>query len=360
MAVSWERPFFIILTMSKNGIFLCGEAWGEKEEEQGLPFVGPTGWILRQMLDQVGIRFDDCYVTNVFNLRPKPSNDVKNLCGTKAEGISGLPALLKGKYALARYASELDRLYAEIRNENPNVIVALGATAAWALLHTTGIKKYRGAATTTHPIVSERCGRAYKVLPTWHPAAVAREWALRPVALSDLDKARTESEFAEVRRPRRDIWIRPTLDDLRIYEEEFILPAHRLSIDIETKGRQITCIGFAPSPSSAIVVPFYSAQEADGNYWRTLEEELMAWSYVKRWSEGARSAVFQNGLFDVNYLWTEMGITVPNAEHDTMLLHHALQPEMEKGLGFLATIYTNESSWKFMRTSATETRKKED
>lgn len=339
---------------------LVGEAFGEREEELGQPFVGPTGWILKQMLDQIGIRYDDCYSTNVFNLRPKPSNDVKNLCGSKPEGIPGMPALLKGKYALTRYAPELHRLYSEIKTESPNVIVALGATAAWALLHTTGIKRYRGAATLTHPLVSAACGRPFKVLPTWHPAAVAREWPLRPVALSDLDKARTEAAFPELRRPSREIWIRPTLDDLQSYERDYIIPAHRLSIDIETKGRQITCIGFAPSPSSAIVVPFYSAQEKDGNYWRTAAEEVAAWNFVKAWCYNARSAVFQNGLYDLNFLWTEMGITCPNAEHDTMLLWHAMQPEMEKGLGFLATILTSEASWKFMRASATETRKKED
>ena len=32
-----------------------------------------------------------------------------------------------------------------------------------------------------------------------------------------------------------------------------------------------------------------------------------------------------------------------------MLLHHALQPESEKGLAFLGSVYTNEASWKMMR-----------
>jgi hypothetical protein len=33
-----------------------------------------------------------------------------------------------------------------------------------------------------------------------------------------------------------------------------------------------------------------------------------------------------------------------------MLLHHSMQPELEKGLGFLGSVYTDEPSWKFMRT----------
>jgi hypothetical protein len=42
-----------------------------------------------------------------------------------------------------------------------------------------------------------------------------------------------------------------------------------------------------------------------------------------------------------------------------MLLHHSLQPEMKKALGFLATIYTEEPSWKFMRKEV-DTTKTED
>ena len=59
-------------------IALVGEAWGEKEEQQGKPFVGTSGWILDNMLRQVGIARHECLVTNVFNLRPK-ANKVETL-----------------------------------------------------------------------------------------------------------------------------------------------------------------------------------------------------------------------------------------------------------------------------------------
>lgn len=327
-------------------IAIVGEAWGEKEEEVGRPFVGTSGWLLDQLLSQVGIDRRECLVTNVFNLRPRPSNDVKNLCGPRKEGIPGLPQLQTGKYVLAKYAPELNRLFDEIKAANPNVIIALGATAAWALLRSTGIKNIRGATAVTHPAVSERLGRPYKVLPTYHPANVSREWKNRPIVIMDLDKARRQSEFPEFIRPQRFIWIKPTLEDLNNYERDFILPASRLSIDIETKQDQITCIGFAPNPSNAIVIPFFT--EDGTNYWKTLEEELAAWSYVRRWC-ALKPSVFQNGLYDISFLWAHYGIPVPLAEEDTMLLHHAMQPEMEKGLGFLGSIYTDEPSWKHMR-----------
>jgi uracil-DNA glycosylase len=347
--------------MSGNGIMLVGEAWGEAEAEARQPFIGKSGWLIKQLLSQVGIEYRDCAVTTVFNLRPPGSNDVINLCGAKPEGIKGMPALVKGKFARAEYTPELARLYGEINDENPNLIIALGATAAWALLGTSGIRAIRGAPIGTTSPASAATGvslsRTFKVLPTYHPAAVLREWSLRPIVLADLDKARRQSQDPSIVRPSREIWVEPTLEDLQAYEQEYILPARRLSIDIETKGDQITCIGFAPSISSAIVIPFWSKAQKDGNYWRTAAEEMRAWAYVKRWCK-MKPSVFQNGLYDIHRLWRTYGIACTLADADTMLCHHALQPEMEKGLGFMGTVYTEEASWKFM--SRMETLKKED
>jgi uracil-DNA glycosylase len=328
-------------------IMIVGEAYGEKEEEQGKPFVGTSGWLLDQMLAQAGIDRRECYLTNVFNFRPKPSNDIKNVCGPKADALPGYPALQKSKFVRKEYAGELDRLYREIGREAPNVILALGATAVWALCLTTGIKAVRGSTTLLHPTVAGSVGlnRPVKVLPTYHPAAVARQWTLRPIVIADLDKAKRESASAEYTRPSRRIWIKPTLEDLQAFEELHVRSAERLAPDIETKQDQITCIGFATDAHNAIVIPFFT--ESGLSYWPTVAEEVAAWNYVRRWL-ALKPSVFQNGLYDINFLWSRYGIPVPLAGEDTMLLHHAWQPEMEKGLGFLATIYTDEASWKFM------------
>jgi DNA polymerase I-like protein with 3'-5' exonuclease and polymerase domains len=68
--------------------------------------------------------------------------------------------------------------------------------------------------------------------------------------------------------------------------------------------------------------------------------------------------VFQNGMFDINYL-TRAGIYVRNCAHDTMLLHHVLYPELPKGLGFLGSIYSNESAWKLLRKHGEELKRDE-
>lgn len=345
-------------------IMLVGEAWGKQEEEEGRPFVGASGFYLDQMLSQVGIRRSDCYVTNVFNVRPQPSNDVENLCGPKAMGISWMPPLKAGKYVSAEYEPELKRLYREIATHSPNVIVAFGATAGWALLRTSGIKRVRGAPALAHPdtrkLVASPTWQG-KIIPTYHPAAMMRDMSLRPIILSDLDKTARNASFPEIIKPHREFYVEPTYQDLLDFERAYIEDAPRLSVDIETKGRHITCIGFAPSRDRALVVPFWNPAQADGNYWRTFEEERLVWSWVKR-NLQRRNVVYigQNFMYDMTVLLRQYGITVDAREHeDTMLLHHALQPEMEKGLGFLATLYTDEPQWKFMRTKH-ETAKKED
>lgn len=335
----------------ESRIAIVGESWGAEEAEAGLPFIGASGRVLNFLLRKAGIVREECLVTNVFNFQPKPSNDIINVCGAKADAIPGYPSLTKGKYVRNEFASELPRLYAELTAFRPNVIIALGGTAAWALLKSSGIKAIRGAPAQSF--------MGWKVVPTYHPAAILRDWTLNPIVSADLEKARIQSTFPEYIRPDREIWVEPTIEDLIYFETHYINPSSSLSLDIETAGGQVTCISFAPTSDRAIVVPFFSEARLDGNYWSTMELELQAWSWVTRQCRKRKQIVGQNIIYDMRYLWEVYGIPCTWMEDDTMLLHHSLQPEMEKGLGFLGSIYTNEPAWKIERKK-NETLKKED
>jgi DNA polymerase len=332
---------------------IIGEAWGREEEEAGgKPFVGYSGKLLNNGLKKAGLRRSDAYITNVFNLRPRPSNAIENLCGPKDMGVKGWPHLRQGKYIRQEFQSELDRLLREIREVNPTLILALGNTPTWALLKMSGIKKLRGA-----PWYHQQGEKRWKVLPTYHPAGIMRDWSLMPVWLMDLEKAAREMYSREIVRPHREIWVEPTLDDLYQFETQFIDKSTHLSIDSETVGDQITCIGFSPSIDRAIVVPFFDPRKADNNYWPSIEEELNAWRWVRKQCMKKKTVVGQNFLYDLSFLWRSYGITVPSVfnlnQEDTMLLHHALYPELDKGLGFLGSIYTDEAAWKFNRHTET-------
>lgn len=336
----------------QSKIALVGEAYGEQEEIARAPFVGSAGWELNKMLDEAGIHRADCFITNVFNLRPRPTNDIKNLCTDKSGGLVHLGPLQPSLYLRPEYAVELSRLHSELAECQPNVIVTLGATATWALCGTTGITKIRGT------ITQSRTGR--KVLPTFHPSAVQRDWSLRTVTVLDLAKAKRESAFLDIRRPERLVYIEPSLNEMDEYFRTHLEQARELSFDIETARDQITCIGFAPDDRTALVVPFHDARKADGNYWQTRSEELAAWAFVRKVLLLPCPKFGQNTLYDINFLWTKYRMIVNNYSDDTMLLHHALQPESQKGLAFLGSVYTNEASWKLMRNKGPKTIKKDN
>ena len=329
---------------------IIGEAWGAEEERERTPFVGASGRLLTSMLADAGIRRADCFLTNVFNFRP-PDNSLLALASDKASALPGYPQAVgssrtvssKKVWIHARYEPELARLADELVEENPNLILALGNTPLWALAGKVGITKLRGAT-----FLSTHTASGFKVLPTYHPAAILRQWDLRPVASIDLMKAAKERDYADLRRPNRTLWIEPTLEDLGEFYHSHIAGCEVLSVDIETAGTQITCIGFAPRPDLGLVVPFLDTRRKGKSYWPTLGDELAAWRWVKETLERPEpKKLFQNGLYDISFLWRGYGIRTLGADEDTMLLHHALQPESKKGLEFLASVYCdNLPAWK--------------
>jgi DNA polymerase I-like protein with 3'-5' exonuclease and polymerase domains len=86
-----------------------------------------------------------------------------------------------------------------------------------------------------------------------------------------------------------------------------------------------------------------------------VDAEVKAWTFIRRCLRLGKELGGQNFQYDMQYLYELVGIKCPDFTHDTMLLQHSLQPEMRKGLGFLASIYTDEPPWKFMhKVSATD------
>ncbi|HEY0967155.1 MAG TPA: uracil-DNA glycosylase [Opitutaceae bacterium] len=103
-------------------IFFCGEAPGAEEEVQGEPFVGPAGQLLTRMIQGMGLMRSDVYIGNIMNWRPDlptPPGGVQigNRPPTEEEMTFCLPFLK-----------------AQLEIVNPELIVALGSTAAQGLL----------------------------------------------------------------------------------------------------------------------------------------------------------------------------------------------------------------------------------
>lgn len=375
-------------------VVVIGEAHGETEErEGGTPFAGASGREFARMLidagwDEVGTlaaaveeRSDSIWLakreewlvrasvmlTNVFALRPT-NNNLTYLCTAKSElpASYDLPPLRNEnpRYVQERYLPHLSRLREEVERyrSQRTLLLLLGGPACWAVVGSHSIGRLRGAISTARASAPARIAdgeRALKVLPTFHPAAVLRAWEWRPVVLADLIKAKREREYSEIRRPAREVIIFPTIEEIERWTSETLAGSYRaLAPDIETMNGQIRCIGFARSASEILVIPFIETL-AGRSYWRTADDELRAWYAVRALLASDLPKIFQNGMFDLQYL-ARMGLSVRNASQDTMLLHHVLYPEMRKDLGFLGSVYTNEAAWKTMRLHKGEEELKRD
>jgi uracil-DNA glycosylase len=339
-----------------NSIVFVGQAPGQTEVEKGEPFVGFSGQELTTMMHLAGIMREDSYLTNVFDFK-FPGNQLEWICTKDKKSLPKdypVPAIKSGLFVLPEYLDSLDRLRDELERWKPNLVVALGNEALWALCRTTNISAFRGT------VMMSTLVPGLKVIPTYHPAYVLRNWDVRLFVIADLIKARAESETKTFVRPARQIWIDPTIQDLWDFHKHYIEPMDRtdpLSVDIETSrsyGRHITSIAFAPTPDLAICVPFVDYRQEDYSYWRTQEEELAAWKFCQHLMEGPQALLFQNGLYDIQWMWTIWKIRSMYALHDTNIGHHAMFPEMPKKLDFMASLYTREVAWKKLRPGKKE------
>lgn len=132
-------------------VVLVGEQPGDAEDQTGRPFVGPAGRLLDRALADAGIDRDRAYVTNAvkhFKWEPR---------GKKR---------IHAKPSSREVAACHPWLEAELAAIEPRLVVALGATAAQALLG----KAFR--VTRERGRVLRAGGRA--VLATIHPSAVLR------------------------------------------------------------------------------------------------------------------------------------------------------------------------------------------
>lgn len=125
-------------------VVFVGEAPGAREDEQGLPFVGPSGKLLERLLGEIGLGREDVYIANVVKCRPPKNRD------PRPDEIDACKGYLREQLSLI----------------DPKVVVTLGNFSSKLLLNTeTGITRLRGTA-------YEWWGRY--LVPTFHPAAALR------------------------------------------------------------------------------------------------------------------------------------------------------------------------------------------
>ena len=152
-------------------LMFVGEGPGADEDAQGLPFVGRAGQLLNNMIGAMGLKREEVYIANVVKCRPPqnrtPEPEEANTCSPF--------------------------LFRQIDVVRPEVIVALGATAATYLL---GLRQpLAGLRGRVHPF------RGSKLIVTYHPAFLLRDPRQKKEAWADLQIAMRELGLKPAARP---------------------------------------------------------------------------------------------------------------------------------------------------------------
>ncbi len=143
-------------------LMFVGEGPGADEDAQGLPFVGRAGQLLNNMINAMGLKREEVYIANVVKCRPPgnrtPEPDEANTCSPF--------------------------LFRQIDVVHPEVLVALGATAATYLLGQR--QPLAGLRGRVHSF------RGVKLIVTYHPAFLLRDPRQKKEAWADLQIAMRE------------------------------------------------------------------------------------------------------------------------------------------------------------------------
>jgi uracil-DNA glycosylase family 4 len=327
LAAAPKRPKVLGMGPQDAKVMIVGEAPGADEVASGMPFQGAAGVELTKLLMAAGIPRGECRITNVCKYRP-PNNKISFWLKPPRGKAPAQPNDL--------VQEGLNELELEIAATRPTIILALGNTPLWALTGEWGVGKWGGSLLWTKEIQ----GRRYRVLPTYHPAAILRRYDWRYITRVDLQRAKNFLD-GNIQEPNFRFQPCPTFEEAKARLEELIHEAERnpdfwLASDIETYRRHIDCIGFAWSPEDAICIPLVDRRQLDNHYWSEPEEFIIV-NLIRKLLCTAK-IIGQNWPYDAQYIG-KLWLTEPNLQWDTMTQHHVMFAGMEKALHFLSRFY---------------------
>lgn len=308
---------------------ILGEAPGYEEIKARKPFVGASGRELDRLLQDSGINRGDCWVSNVS----------KYLVPFNERGDK-IPFTVRAKNVGIDLNKELEDLQNEINQIRPNIILALGNTALWALSGKTKISQFRGS-------ILHGMGR--KFVSTYHPAELLHNSKVggvkgywnRQIMILDMKRVKLQSEFPELRLPVRNLEICRSSIQLEEFLKQYEgkIPA----VDIEAGGHCLpVCIGLAFNKSHGMTVPLWNRDGIS-----TLHDNELAriWGLLSDILWRVNGVIGQNFNYDRDKI-LRLGFQVKRVKEDTMFKAFAINPELPKGLAFNTSIYTEEPYYK--------------
>lgn len=362
------KPFALASTPQVPGygpsgpvnIAFLGEAPGAEEVAKGQPFVGPAGEFMEKgPCTTAKVWFRGSWLTNVIDRQP-PTWNGKNNAINSPDAIECIEA-------------QTDELWRElewlVRSKHIKVLVALGGTATLALGIKEPITKVRGSVyeislSKRRALTREEldAGEAADVVcvATLHPSGLKRNlWTKRSsgtmedtsAVTDDLKKVQRLVENG-YKRPVENFILRPTADEIVAWIDEVLLTNTLVAVDTESKGdinlepakRQLTIVGLARNETDAISISFL---EEDGlQTWTNGSLDRIVTALNLLFTAGR--LMMQNAMHDVPLIAATPGFEINPAciEDDTLLLHHAVDPETKHNLGYIVSRFGLTTYWK--------------
>ena len=308
-------------------LMIVGEAPGEQEVEAGKPFVGSSGQIASEIARQAGFHWEETWRTNVFKYRP-PLNDFKRIEET-------------GHTLEEQQAN----LWKEIRDINPNTILALGAVAFHTLVEgKRNLNLCRGS------IYTAKDGHT-KVVSTHHPARLLPShevgkmlpFVTRFIMRHDFKRAFDESRTPNLELPSRLLTVGRNSLDLHRFLEQY-KESTLVSLDIESIKSVPVCLGIAFNRFHAISIPLINIP---GKLAIPVHEKIEIFRQLDElFRRPGLRTIGQHWKFDHDKLECACRFRLPDPYFDCSFAHHCLYPELPKGLNFITSTCTREPYYK--------------
>jgi DNA polymerase I-like protein with 3'-5' exonuclease and polymerase domains/uracil-DNA glycosylase len=298
-----------------------------------------------RMLEEASVDRARCFVTALIRGEIRSQTFDYQVAMSKNQ-ITPDHSSLHNRYVRKELLPYVEALTRDIDLVKPKVILALGNGPLFTLTGRWGIKAWRSSIIEYTSPNGHKC----HIIPTYPPSFIQSVWKERNTCVFDIRKAwRLATTDQEIKTPEYNFLVEPSfsnvmnvLDDLK---RKVAREPLKLSVDIETRGGHIACIGLAWSDVDALCIPLLRAvsQETPDwqsriHYWREEEEAYLMFQLYKLLSHSNTKVIGQNFIYDAQYFHRWL-LYIPNFLRDTMWTQHCMFSSMPKGLDVLSSFY---------------------
>lgn len=317
----------------------------QQDHKSGFAFSSGTAWIMREAFDNTPVRMKAARCVHMVPHLP-PLGKVENWLVPKKDipneykEYTHILGPVGNKYFDPDILPWVAELQADLEKYRPNVIVALGPEVSRILI---GDHKIGSARGSLHDC---QIAPGIKVIPTYKPSSCFANASLQPIFRADIDKAVRESAYPERRLKPRHVYVAESLSDIYQFRDTYGTSAATVDIETVPSRKQITDVGIAYSDDRVLVIPILDKSKEDYSYW-SASDEFRVWDFIREVLADPDVEIRGQGyVYDATWLYDLLLIPSMEYRGDSLVLHHALYPEMPKDLGFLASLYCDEIAWK--------------